>query len=71
MSKISYCSLEEAWGQSCMINNKNNTGINIDQKIYSQYLQFSKKLQYNLGKELTADELKQSKAYYYASVYTK
>jgi hypothetical protein len=45
--------------------------INIHQEIYGQYLQFSKKLQYSLGRELTADELKQSKAYYYASVYTK
>jgi hypothetical protein len=33
MSKISYCSLEEAWGQSCTINNKNNNEMTIDQKI--------------------------------------
>ena len=45
--------------------------INTNQQIYSKYLQFIKTLQYNIGRELTTDELKQSKAYYYASVYTK
>lgn len=44
----------------------------IDQNIntYAQYLVFVKHLRYSLGRDLTADELKQSRSYYYASVYS-
>lgn len=44
--------------------------IDNNPKIYNKYLTFIKTLQYNLGRDLTSEELKQSKAYYYASVYT-
>ena len=44
--------------------------IDLDNKLYSTYLLFIKKLQYNLGRDLTAEELKQSRSYYYASVYS-
>lgn len=39
-------------------------------EVYNRYLTFIKQLQYSLGRDLTADELKQSRAYYYASVYS-
>lgn len=45
------------------INDKNET--------YNTYLTFIKTLQYNLGRDLTSEEIKQSKAYYYASVYSE
>jgi hypothetical protein len=41
---------------------------NVD--VHNQYLAFIKQLQYNIGRDLTSDELKQSRAYYYASVYS-
>jgi hypothetical protein len=44
--------------------------IDSNPKMYNKYLTFIKTLQYNLGRDLTSEELKQSKAYYYASVYT-
>lgn len=44
--------------------------IDADQNLYSKYLLFIKKLQYNIGRDLTAEELKQSRSYYYASVYS-
>jgi hypothetical protein len=46
---------------------------NIDQnnKQYSQYKSFVKKVQNNINRELTSDEAKYTKAYFYELVYTK